>query len=168
MSLRRIIRDQRITDDDCQHLDDDAPLPDAGSCTVSLARWQSEHEALASTASGRIGVRIPNDIDVNEIIALLSNPACIALEFPKFSDGRAFSQARVLRDQLGYRGEIRAIGDVLRDQVSHMSRCGINAFELRADQSLEDALKAFQEMSVTYQPATDTAESIFQRRRKVS
>ncbi|MGB5063692.1 MAG: DUF934 domain-containing protein, partial [Candidatus Competibacter sp.] len=74
---------------------------------------------------------------------------------PKFSDGRAYSQARLLRERHGYRGEIRAVGDVLRDQLFFMARCGFDAFEPRADRSLEDALAAFGDFSASYQPAAD-------------
>lgn len=167
MSLRRIISGQRIINDDCQHLDDEASLPNVGSFTISLTRWKDQHETMTKDKLDRLGVRIPNDVDVNEHATLLKHVSFIAVEFPKFGDGRAFSQARVLREQLGYTGEIRAIGDVLRDQIGHMARCGITAFEIRPDRSIEDALKAFHEMSVTYQPATDTADSIFLRRRQV-
>ncbi len=168
MSLRRIISQGHIINDDCQHIDDTTPLPPAGSFTIPLSRWINEHKSLAKGELDRLGVRIPNDIDVNEIADVVKTASFIVVEFPKFGDGRAFSQARVLREQLGYSGEIRATGDVLRDQISHMTRCGITAFEIRPDRSIEDALKAFHEMSVTYQPATDTAESIFQRRRRAS
>jgi uncharacterized protein (DUF934 family) len=170
MSLRRIIKDLRILADDCLHLEDDAPLPQKGAFTVSLTRWRKERESLLARAADA-GVRLPNDVDVNEIAGELAGDlarlARIALEFPKFGDGRAFSQARVLREQHGFKGEIRAVGDVLRDQLWYMHRCGFDAFELRPDRLLEDALKAFTEMTVTYQPATDTPESIFLRRRPI-
>jgi uncharacterized protein (DUF934 family) len=167
VSLRRIIKGQRIVADDVQHLSDDAPLPAAGPFTVSLARWRREREALQPRLADA-GVRLSNDLDVNDVYGELQGVTRIALEFPKFGDGRALSQARVLREQLGYTGEIRAIGDVQRDQLWHMHRCGIDAFETRPDRSIEDALKAFSEMSVVYQPATDSAPSIFQRRRQTA
>lgn len=165
MSLRRIIKDRHIQADDCVHLQDDAPLPASAPFTVSLARWRSERETLQPRRDDA-GVRLPNDLDVNEVAGELTGLARIVLEFPKFGDGRALSQARVLREQHGFKGEIRATGDVLRDQLWHMHRCGFDAFELRPDRPLEDALKAFSEMSVTYQPGTDTPESVFLRRRK--
>jgi uncharacterized protein (DUF934 family) len=167
VSLRQIIKDKRIIPDDCQHLADDAALPSSGSFTVSLARWQKDRDTL-KTRQADVGVRIPNDVDVNEIAEQLKGLSRIVVEFPKFGDGRALSQARVLRERHEFTGEIRVTGDVLRDQIWHMYRCGIDAFETRADRSIEDALKAFSEMSVTYQPATDTAQSIFLRRRKAS
>lgn len=164
MSPRRIIRDGRIQADDLPHLTDDAALPPTGAFTLSLARWLKERDSL-QTRQADIGVRLPNDLDVNDIADAVAGIRCIVVEFPKFGDGRALSQARVLREQMGFAGEIRVIGDVQRDQLWQMHRCGVNVFELRPDQSPEDALKAFSEMSVLYQPATDTPLSVFQRRR---
>ena len=88
----------------------------------------------------------------------------IAIDFPAFKDGRGFSQARLLRERYGYKGEIRAVGDVARDQMFFMARCGINAFEVKPGRSLEDALKAFNDFSVTYQPAADDGRPFFLRR----
>ncbi len=167
MSLRRIIKDRRIVDDGVVHLADDTPLPPAGPFTVSLARWRQDRQTLQARLADT-GVRLPNDLDINELHAELQGVVRIVLEFPKFGDGRALSQARVLREQLGYTGEIRAIGDVQRDQLWYMYRCGFDAFEPRPDRSIEDALKAFSEMSVLYQPAVDIPQSIFQRRRQLA
>jgi uncharacterized protein (DUF934 family) len=167
MSLRRIIKDRQILDDDCLHLADDEALP-SGSFTVSLARWNKERTSLSKDRAGDVGVRIPNDVDVNEIVEQLQGLARIVVEFPKFGDGRAMSQARVLREQHGFKGEIRAMGDVLRDQLWHMYRCGINAFEVRPDRPIEDALKTFATTATPYQPAVDCDVSIFQRRRATS
>ncbi len=164
MSLRRIIKNRHILDDDCHHLGDDDALP-SGPFTVSLARWNKERAQLSKDRAADVGVRIPNDLDVNEVMDQLMGLPRIVVEFPKFSDGRAMSQARVMREQYEFKGEIRATGDVLRDQIWHMYRCGIDAFEPRPDRSIEDALKAFSEMSINYQPAVDSAQSIFQRRR---
>ena len=79
------------------------------------------------------------------------------------ADGRAFSQARLLRERYGFKGEIRATGDVLYDQLFYMQRCGINGFELRDDQDVPSSLKAFDEMTVTYQPASDEEFPIWRR-----
>lgn len=164
MSLRRIIKDGRIIADDRVHLADDAAIPAAGVFTVSLARWRKEQASLKGILS--LGIRLPNDVDVDEIASELAGLEFIALEFPKFGDGRAYSQAHVLRERHVFKGELRAIGDVQRDQLWQMYRCGINAYELRPDRSIEDALKAFSEYSLTYQPAIDTNSSISLRRRK--
>ncbi len=160
---RRIIREQRVVEDHWQHLADDAPLPTNGDVTVSYARWQKEGEALR-LYQGQIGVRVPNHASIEEIASSIADRPLICLEFPAFGDGRAFSQARVLREYLGYKGELRAIGDVLRDQLFYMQRCGFNAYEPRADRDIGEALKAFTEITLTYQGAADQPQSIFQRR----
>ncbi|MFZ1860513.1 MAG: DUF934 domain-containing protein, partial [Candidatus Competibacter sp.] len=112
-----------------------------------------------------VGVRLPNTADVTELAEDLPKLAVVALEFPKFSDGRAYSQARLLRERFGYRGEIRAVGDVLRDQLFFMARSGFDAFELREDRSLEEALAAFGDFSESYQPAADQPQPLYRRAR---
>lgn len=161
--MRRIIRDRRIVEDNWEHVADDAPPP-AGPIIVSLARWRAERDSLAARTEP-LGVRLPNDVEVATLAADLPCFAVIALEFPSFKDGRALTQARLLRERCGYRGEIRAVGDVLRDQLFFMQRCGVNAFELRSDRSLEDALDALHEFSVTYQPAADEPLPLYRRGR---
>ncbi len=79
------------------------------------------------------------------------------------ADGRAFTQARLLRERYGFKKEIRATGDVLQDQLFYMQRCGFDAFEVREDQDMASALKAFEEMTVTYQPAADEEFPIWRR-----
>ncbi len=150
----QLIRDGQIVDDDWQRLDDEAALPASGRCIVTLARWREQDirpgEAL------QIGVLIPNTEDVETLSASeLASWALIALEFPAHGDGRAYSQARLLRDRLAFDGELRATGDVLRDQLFYMQRCGFNAFELAPGRDPEDALAALREFTVCYQPAAD-------------
>ena len=88
----------------------------------------------------------------------------IALNFPVFSDGRNYSNARLLRDRYQYQGEVRAIGDVLRDQLFFMQRCGFDAFALRADRNADEALESLKDFSNTYQAATDQPLPLFRRR----
>ena len=88
----------------------------------------------------------------------------MALNFPIFRDGRAYSTARLLRDRYGFKGELRATGDVLRDQIFFMRRVGFDAFEVRGDRSIEDALKAFDDFKVTYQPSADESQPLWRRR----
>ena len=160
-----LIRGRRISNDDYSLLDDDAPLPAAGKVIVSWNRWQQEHESLRAAAL-QVGVRIPNTLDLAQSWSLLEGRPLIALEFPAFPDGRAYSQARLLRDRYGYAGEIRATGSaVVRDQLQGMERCGIDAFELRADQDVSACIAAFDDFSTSYQTAADGATSVFRRRR---
>lgn len=88
----------------------------------------------------------------------------IAIDFAKFSDGRGLSSAALLRKRLGYVGELRAVGDVARDQLFQMARCGFDAFELRDGQDVEDSLKAFSDYGEVYQDAADGRAPIFRRR----
>lgn len=159
-----LIRDRNILANERVTLADDAALPASGSVIVSLARWQAEGAALASSALD-VAVRIPNTADVLALYEQLKDRPAIALEFPAFPDGRAYSQARLLRDRCRYSGEIRATGAaVVRDQIAGMERCGINAFELRADQDPRACLKAFADFSLAYQPAADGAPPVIRRR----
>ena len=160
--MRSVIKDRRIVEDRWRHVADDAELPD-GPAIVSLARWSRER-ALLLERGEPIGVRLPNTTNVANLAADLPVLEVIALEFPKFADGRAYSQARLLRERYSYRGEIRAVGDVLRDQLLFMARSGFDAFELRADRDPDDALEAFGEFSESYQPAADQPLPLFRRR----
>ena len=163
--MGRIIRNRQIVEDHWLALADDEPCPPQGAVVVSLARWRQEWEALLARAD-QVGIRLKNDAPVAEIAPALPDLALIALEFPSFRDGRAFTQARLLRERYGYRGELRAVGDVLRDQLFFMARCGFDAFELRPDRSLDDALEAFGEFTVTYQAAADEPLPLYRRRRE--
>ncbi len=161
--MTKIIRDRQIVEDDWISLADDAPLPSSGRVILSLKRWEESRDAL-KTGDAVVGVRIPNTADVVQLWPTLQDRPLIAVEFPAFGDGRAFSQARVLRERFGFKGEIRAVGDVMRDQIFYMQRCGINAMAPRADQDLQACLAAFRDFTTPYQGAADRQISIFQRR----
>ncbi len=161
--MRSVIKNRQIVEDRWQHITDDAELP-AGPVIVSLERWNRERAALLERGEP-VGVRLPNTANVADLAEDLSRLKVVALEFPKFADGRAHSQARLLRERYGYQGEIRAVGDILRDQLFFMARNGFDAFELRADRSLEDALDAFGEFSESYQPAADQQLPLYRRAR---
>ncbi len=151
----RIIRQRQIVEDGWQHVADADPLPASGDVIVSLARWQREREVLCGRSGGRVGVRLPNDRPLSEIAPDLAQISLVAIEFPKYRDGRGMSLARLLRQRHGFHGEIRAVGNVLRDQMAYLERCGFDAFELTPGKSLESALEAFDEISVTYQDAVE-------------
>jgi uncharacterized protein (DUF934 family) len=149
-----LVRDRRAVEDDWITLDDDAAVPAGGSVIVSLARWRRDCTSLIGTAA-RIGVRLSGDDAVADIADALDRLDLVALAFPAFTDGRAYSMARLLRERHGFDGEVRAVGHILRDQASLMARCGFDAFELGAQVSIEDWLDALSEISVRYQPAAD-------------
>ena len=144
---RRIIKDRAIVTDDWIHVGVGDAVPPAGAVIVPLALWRERQGDLAGR---RVGVRLEPTDDPGSVD--LDGVDLVAISFPKFTDGRGLSLARLLRQRHGYRGELRAVGDVLRDQLAFMARCGFDAFEVRADKNLDDALNAFGEITVTYQP----------------
>lgn len=158
----RIIRNRTIVDDAWQHAPEAGPLP-AGGVIVPLARWHAQRAELLGRTDG-VGVRLRGEDDPYAFARDLHCLAVVALELGKFNDGRVFSQARILRETLGYRGELRAVGDVLRDHLAALERCGVDAYELPAHRDLDDALRGFDEISVAYQPPGADAELIFRRR----
>lgn len=158
----QIIKDREIVDDNWLHLDDEAELA-AGNITVSLARWQEQHETLTHHEGG-LGLRLSGDDPLEEIVPDLAHFSLIVLNFPAFTDGRCYSFARLLRDRYEYKGEIRAQGDVLYDQLFYMSQCGINSFELANPNRLANAIKAFDDFSESYQTTALRPEPLYRRR----
>lgn len=141
---------------------DDAPDGTDKVRFVTLDEWRDLRAAAPASdrcLGQRLGLRLASDETGGEIGDEISGDlerfAVIALEFPRFTDGRAYSTARLLRERYGYRGEIRAVGEVLRDQLLFMRRCGFDAFELARDIDAESLDAALAEISVVYQPAAD-------------
>jgi uncharacterized protein (DUF934 family) len=170
--MASIIKDRAIVDDafTVVRAAEDGTLPavdalPAGKIVVPFALWQASRDALSATRSAaEIGVWLAPDSEPADIVADFDRIALIAVDFPVFRDGRGYSIARLLRERYGYKGEIRAIGDVLRDQLRFYERCGFNAYALRADKDLHDALNAFTEFTVQYQGAFDDPNPLFRRR----
>lgn len=163
------IRNGRIAQDDYVSLADDATVPDAGKIIVTLSRWSEQQAPLRAALQLTVGVRIPNTADLGQIWQQVADRPLIELEFPSFGDGRAYSQARLLRERYRFAGEIRASGAAVAvDQAREMSRCGINAFVLRQDQGADRfvaELSGIQQVS-WYQPALpDTSLSVTELRR---
>jgi uncharacterized protein (DUF934 family) len=156
-----VIKDRTIVDDAWVLLAPDAPLPEAGDVIVSLERWNRDRESFAGRA-GKVGVKLKSSESPEQIAALDQVPL-IAIDFPSFTDGRGYTSARLLRDRHDYRGELRAVGDVLRDQLFYMARCGIDSFALKPGKDIEGALSAFLDFSVTYQAAADEKRPLFRR-----
>lgn len=160
--MQKIIKDREIVDDNWQHLADEAALV-AGNITVSITRWQEQHETL-SRHEGGLGIRLSGDDPLEEIVPDLGRFQLIVLLFPAFTDGRCYSYARLLRDRYQFKGEIRAQGDVLYDQLFYMSQCGINSFELANPNRLVQALAAFDDFSESYQATVLRPEPLYRRR----
>ena len=133
----------------------------AGRVIVPLKVWQAQGEALKSCAE--IGVWLASDERAEELKGQLDSFQVIAVDFPKFADGRGYSIAYNLRARLGYAGELRAIGDVLRDQLFYMQRVGFDAFAVRADKNIHDAVKGLTDFSEKYQTSWDEKNPLFRR-----
>jgi len=146
-----LIKAGELRDDPWRFLADDEALPADGPVAVSLARWRREENALVARGLP-LGIRLKAGEHPLSIAEALGHFALIALEFPKFTDGRAYSYARLLRERFGYKGELRAVGQVLRDQLLFMQRCGFDAFEIAHTDAAELWRKAIAEISVFNQP----------------
>lgn len=145
------------------HAEAEGPVPE-GPVIVPLARLLAEHDTLLA-GNRPVGVLVPNHADVRALAPYLSKLALVALVFPKFRDGRAFSQARVLREHLGFSGEVRATGQVLRDQILLMARCGFDAFEVSKPGDVAAVAAVLKSYSRFYQPTGDGRATILDLRR---
>ncbi len=165
--MRKIIKDKAIVDDHWNVLtltEGESPesvaVP-AGHQIVPLQVWLSQKTTLSSRKD--IGVWLASDERPEQLKDDVATLPLIAVDFPAFSDGRGYSIAFNLRSRLGYDGEIRAIGDVLRDQLFYMQRVGFNAFATREDRSIEDALKGLTDFSDVYQTSWDQKMPLYRR-----
>jgi uncharacterized protein (DUF934 family) len=134
-----------------------------GPVIVSLAQWQAQRADLLARGTP-LGIRLHSDQAPELIAADLAHFAVIALEFPKFRDGRAYSYARLLRERYGFKGELRAVGEVLLEQLFFMLRTGFDAFEIVSADPLKDYRTAVADFSVWYQPAADGRPTAMQLR----
>lgn len=157
-----VIRNGNVVDEPVDHLDDDDILPPSGAFSVSVTRWTEERESLLGEEG--LGVRLHGDDALEAIVEDLDAFERIVVEFPAFTDGRCYTFARLLRERYGYEGELRAIGDVLRDQIFFMKRCGIDVFEVPEDKDPGGLLAGLDDFSVTYQTAADGRPPVYHRR----
>jgi uncharacterized protein (DUF934 family) len=167
--MPQLIKGRAVVEDRWTLLRDASSLeevPTDGPVIVPLALWQSEHQALA--ARGDVGVWLkPND-DPAALGGDIERLPLIAIDFPKFVDGRGYSSGRLLREQYRFAGELRAIGDVLRDQLYYLSQCGFDAFAIRAGQDIESALSSLDDFSDSYQSTNARPVPLFRRRTSAS
>jgi uncharacterized protein (DUF934 family) len=153
----------RAAADGFLRVDDETPLPPEGAVIVSLGRFQAERDALL-VRDGELGVWLDSDESPKDLADSLGQLALVACNFPAFNDGRAFSYARLLRERYGYVGQIRAIGEVLLEQISFMVRSGFDAFEIDDPKALDEFARVCEEVRVVYQPTGDGQETALQRR----
>jgi len=158
-----LVKNAKITTDLFVHVADGAELPGDGDILVSAQRLLADPEALLKRA-GKVGVVWPNNRAVDDLVPYLDRLAAVALVFPSFRDGRAYSQARLLRERHGFDGELRATGQVLRDQFVFMLRAGFDAFEVKKDADADAFAETVKRYSVFYQPTGDSRVAAFNRR----
>ena len=162
--MANLINNRQLVDNDAWGIiADDEAITDFA--VISLARWNDNKDELKPLAQhGKLGLLLNSDETADLIADEAGNFALIAIDFPKFADGRGYSTARLLRERYGFDAELRAVGDVLIDQLFFMQRCGFTSFALRQDQVIEDAIAAFDTFSVCYQNDVHDQRPLYRRR----
>jgi uncharacterized protein (DUF934 family) len=158
-----LVKNGKVAADIFVHVPDGAELPEEAAVLVSAMRFLEDAPALLARV-GKLGVIWPNNRDVDDLVPFLDRLAVVALVFPSFRDGRAYSQARLLRERHGYDGELRATGQVLRDQFVFMLRAGFDAFEAKKDRDADAFALTAKRYSVFYQPTGDGRVTALHRR----
>jgi len=153
-----LIKNNTLVDDTYITVTDDEAMP-ANGTIVSLSRFRKDRDSLLRR-NAPLGVRLKSDESPEQLGDDVHRLSVVAIDFPKFRDGRGFSWARLLRTRLGYRGEIRATGTWLYDQIAFMRRVGIDAFEVRENVTLEQFDRALGEITDVYQPSADGRKTI--------
>lgn len=154
----------RWAEDAFVNITDEDAIPETGDVILTLARFEAEGDALLSSNSRRVGVRIEPDQEVEVLAYDLPRITVVALAFPKYRDGRAYTSARLLRERFGYQGQIRAVGDVLQEQAGFMVRVGFDAFEPNDGATPEAWTKAASRFRHVYQRAADDRVIAFEAR----
>lgn len=158
-----LVKSGCIVEDQFVRIADDAPVPEGVAVIVSGARFLADAEALTQRATA-VGVVWPNNRPIAELSPYLGRLALVALVFPGFRDGRGYSQARILRERYGFTGELRATGQVLRDQFLFLLRAGFDSFEVSKDVDVAAFVDSIRRFDVFYQPTGDGRATAFRRR----
>jgi uncharacterized protein (DUF934 family) len=158
-----LVKDGHVVEDRFARVLDDTPVPDSRAIIVPAARFLADSAELTLRAAST-GVLWPNNRNVAELAPHLDRLALVALVFPGFRDGRAYSQARLLRERYGFRGELRATGEVLRDQFLFLLRAGFDAFDVTKDADAAAFAATIARYSVFYQPTADGRPSALRAR----
>jgi len=158
-----LVKDGKIASDLFVHVPEGAELPGDGAILITAARFLEDPAAMLARP-GKLGVIWPNNRDIDDLVPYLDRLAAVALVFPSFRDGRAYSQARLLRERYGFEGELRATGQVLRDQFVFMLHAGFDAFEVKKDSDASAFAATTKRYSVFYQPTGDGRVTALNRR----
>lgn len=169
--MAKLILDGHIVDNEWRRFDAEqlaeSALPDAGKVIVPLAHWKAHRDALLER--GDVAVCLEPGEEPADLADDLAALPLVAVRFPAFKDGRGYSYARELRTRYGFTGEVRAVGDVLQDQLFYLHRVGFNAFEVRADRDIEEALaNGLRPFTVTYQGDVHDDRPIYRRREELA
>ncbi len=158
----QVIKNRQIVDDAWQMIGVNDLLPES-HFIIPFMRWKKERDMFIDKRTN-LGVCVNGGDNLEDLIEDLGLFSIIALEFPKYTDGRCFSYARLLRERYHYQGELRAVGNVLRDQLAFLERCGIDSIVLDVSEDLSEALRSFDDISVKYQSAADAMEPLYRYR----
>ena len=156
-----LINHELIANDPWQLLTEDQPIPDTGHAVLPFSRI-NEVDVGAESAELTLGVLINGGDDIQKVIAIADQLNLVVVDIPAFTDGRGFSFATMLR-RAGFSGEIRATGDVTRDRLAFLQRCGFNAFDIPDERYSVELETAFTEVSVHYQGAVDDPKPIYRQ-----
>ena len=158
-----IIKHQKLAADDWKLIQEGEAFPASGDVIVPLSLWLAKREILLARI-GRTGVWLKPDDEPSALATDFAVLPLIAVHFPAFTDGRGYSTARLLRERYGYTGKLRAIGDVLRDNIFYLSRVGFDAIALRDSEDAKEALSAFKDFTEAYQISVERPQPLFRRR----
>jgi uncharacterized protein (DUF934 family) len=159
-----LLKGGEIVEDPWTFVIDEDEVPATGAVVVSLEQWQANRDAL-SARKDPLGIQLSSDQSPAEIADDLSSFKLCALDFPAFKDGRSYSHARLLRERYGFQGEVRAVGDVLMEQLHFMQRSGFDAYQIESETAVEEWKTVQADMDVFYQPTADGRTTAMQRRR---
>ncbi len=162
----QIIKNAQVVNDNWQLLTIETTLDEVSAqdnVILPLSLWL-ENKSLLKNRQEKTGVWLNSAEEIESIAENVTTIPLIALEFPSFTDGRHYSSARILRERYHYQGEIRAIGDVLKDQLFAMHRCGFNSFVIKQGKDINNALLGLTDFSETYQAAVIQPLPLFKRR----
>ena len=160
--MPRLIKDGALADNQWQLLQDASADIPAGQVIIPLDLWLAQRDQLSARSD--IGVWLESDQVAEQLGADAAKLPLIAINFPTFMDGRGFSTGRLLRERFGFTGELRAIGNYMRDQLFYLKRCGFNAFDCNEDMDAEAALASLSDFSESYQAAVDQPIPLYRRR----
>ncbi|MGB1984472.1 MAG: DUF934 domain-containing protein [Porticoccaceae bacterium] len=161
--MPQILKNEQVVSNSWIFLDDSADTVPSGDILLSYEQWQNFADQIKDH-QGQIGIWLEGHAEIEEIIEPLLVLPLIAINFPKFADGRGFSSARLIRERYQYAGELRAIGGFIRDQLYLLKRCGFNAFQFSDEHELSDAAESLKDFSENYQVSADQQSPLFRRR----